>query len=303
MVTTRRLNIPIALQSATSLILRTMSNRDPAVGSHCELLRAGVPAFNKWRSQAPDTRPQLQQATFEMDLPNVNLKSANLVHANFRECNLSNAVFEDSNLSKATFFSCNLTNANFRNSSLRGASIIDANLTDADFTNNSTISRLAALSLFNTIGPREPKFTEATVPWFDRYLSWERLRFLARLNLFVPSYAALTLSVWYLYVGSWYNSIIDKLSGILGNSAIRAELVSTRYQPNVRHVLVILAFFLLSTASTTFILSPSQTYTFSMDQWKWDLKQPELLYLHSSWSKRLLRISCFILLLSGGAIR
>src|SRR5271165_4718027 len=119
MVTTRRLNIPTAIQSARSLILRTMSNRAPAVGSHCDLLRAGVPAFNKWRSQAPDTPPQLQQATFEeKDLSNVNLESANLVHTNFRECNLSNAVFEDSDLSKATFFSCNLTNANFQNSSL-----------------------------------------------------------------------------------------------------------------------------------------------------------------------------------------
>ncbi len=67
------------------------------------LLKKGVGAWNAWRPENPDTRPDLTRAS----LTHANLKGANLTHAI-----LTNANLTDANLTGADLTGADLTDAN-----------------------------------------------------------------------------------------------------------------------------------------------------------------------------------------------
>ena len=86
---------------------------------HLEILKQGVEAWNQWRRENPDIRPDL----FDANLENANLRVANLFRANLIDANLG-----DTDLTGA-----NLRGANLRHADLTGAGLTGANLIDADF--------------------------------------------------------------------------------------------------------------------------------------------------------------------------
>jgi Pentapeptide repeats (8 copies) len=91
---------------------------------HLARLKQGVEAWNQWRRENPDARPDLSQANLggahlvEADLSGTNLFWADLAHAN-----LHNADFSRSNL-----FGANLCGANLHKAILHDADLCDTGL-------------------------------------------------------------------------------------------------------------------------------------------------------------------------------
>ena len=65
---------------------------------HLEILKKGVPAWNAWRKENPDIRPDLREAK--------------LYDANFNLAILTNADLSYANLSRANLFGADLEGAN-----------------------------------------------------------------------------------------------------------------------------------------------------------------------------------------------
>jgi len=117
---------------------------------HFAILKQGVAAWNEWRRENPDIRPDLSGAnlvgadlseadlvgadlTFA-DLSAANLHAADLLLADLRVANLSGAKLIGANLSEANLKGANLSGANLGAADLRGAALVDADLTGADLT-------------------------------------------------------------------------------------------------------------------------------------------------------------------------
>jgi uncharacterized protein YjbI with pentapeptide repeats len=102
------------------------------------LLKQGVDAWNKWRDENRDIRPDLSKADLRWmdlsyaDLSEADLGRANLVGANSNSANLSGAQLFQANLRGANFIEADLSGANFMEADLAGAQLIEANLCGAN---------------------------------------------------------------------------------------------------------------------------------------------------------------------------
>jgi hypothetical protein len=84
---------------------------------HVALLKQDVDAWNKWRDQNPNIRPDLSKANlWEADLSGAILSGADLSKANLNEADLSGAY-----LGKAVLSGVDLCMANLRGARLGGA--------------------------------------------------------------------------------------------------------------------------------------------------------------------------------------
>ncbi len=104
---------------------------------HLDILTQGVEAWNQWRQEHPEVRPNLEGAK----LRQANLISADLTRADLGGADCSRANFEDASLGGADFAHANLTGAN-----LRGADLVDAYL----FNTNLTEANLGQAKIFGT---------------------------------------------------------------------------------------------------------------------------------------------------------
>jgi uncharacterized protein YjbI with pentapeptide repeats len=104
-------------------------------GDHPARLRDGVDAWNAWRAENPDVRPDLAGADLRcMVLDRVNLRDANLAgadltHAFFHEADLCGA-----DLSRATMVGTNFCLARLCGATLAGADLHRANFDRTDLT-------------------------------------------------------------------------------------------------------------------------------------------------------------------------
>jgi Pentapeptide repeats (8 copies) len=118
---------------------------------HVAMLKKGVDAWNAWRSENPDIRP---------DLSNADLREANLRGADLSEANLSEASLFEANLSEANLWRANLLGAflgeanpggaNLRGAHLSWANLMKANLSQADLSEASLTK--ASLGVANLRG-------------------------------------------------------------------------------------------------------------------------------------------------------
>jgi len=92
---------------------------------HLAMLKEGVEAWNQWRGQDPEIRPDLSR----VDLGGANLSGANLIQADLIEANLSGAY-----LTGAHLIGANLSGANLSGADLRGATLVEINLEGANLT-------------------------------------------------------------------------------------------------------------------------------------------------------------------------
>lgn len=122
-----------------------MANR-----KHLVILKKGVAAWNKWREEHPEVRPNLSSAhfsganlgaadlsgagLFRADLSKANLRCANMVVADLRAANLRDADLRGANLSAADLSEANLSGAILVEAYLAGANLGAANLGGADLT-------------------------------------------------------------------------------------------------------------------------------------------------------------------------
>lgn len=108
---------------------------------HLDTLNQGVDAWNKWRKETRDIKPDLSGANLSMaklsmaDLSETNLSGANLRNANLNGANLSEANLKEAGLSGAHLIGANLIRANLREAGLSGAHLSGANLNRADLSN------------------------------------------------------------------------------------------------------------------------------------------------------------------------
>ena len=107
---------------------------------HVALLKQGVTAWNQWRTENPDTRPDLSGANlneanlFWANLNEANLSCANLDGANLGGASLNGASLGGASLSWANLFRAKLLEANLNGANLSGANLSGANLSGADLS-------------------------------------------------------------------------------------------------------------------------------------------------------------------------
>src|SRR5919202_1679812 len=113
---------------------------------HLALLKQGVDAWNEWKANNPDIRPNLSFATGN----GLTIRGAKLSGIDLSRTNLSRA-----DLGKADLIGANLTEANLSEAYLSQVDLIGANLTRADLTSADLISANlngANLSMANLSG-------------------------------------------------------------------------------------------------------------------------------------------------------
>ena len=94
------------------------------------LLKQGVDAWNEWKANNPDIRPNLSFATGK----GINIRGAKLTGVDLSRANLSRA-----DLSKADLIGSNLREANLNEAYLSSADLIGADLSEADLTSADLI--------------------------------------------------------------------------------------------------------------------------------------------------------------------
>jgi uncharacterized protein YjbI with pentapeptide repeats len=130
---------------------------------HLALLRQGVEAWNEWKAQHPEIRPNLSFATGKgltikgaklsgVDLSRTNLSRADLSKADLIGANLSEAYLSEAYLSEADLIGANLTSADLSGADLIGANLIGANLSRA-YLSGADLSK-ANLSGADLIGAK-----------------------------------------------------------------------------------------------------------------------------------------------------
>jgi len=119
---------------------------------HVALLKQGVAAWNAWRRETPNIRPDLSNADLglanlnDATLMEANLSGANLTYARLIGAKLSRADLSFANLSVAHLHGADLIGANLIGAKLGGALLIGANLSEA----NLNEAYLQAAALVNT---------------------------------------------------------------------------------------------------------------------------------------------------------
>jgi uncharacterized protein YjbI with pentapeptide repeats len=117
---------------------------------HVTLILGGIDAWNTWRQENRQVKPDLQEANLrEINLSGADLRGANLQKADLHRANLSNAnlrgaKLRDANLFEANFQGADLSGADLKRVNLRGgklqhakvsgASLVRANLSKTNFT-------------------------------------------------------------------------------------------------------------------------------------------------------------------------
>jgi uncharacterized protein YjbI with pentapeptide repeats len=110
---------------------------------HVAMLKRGVAAWNEWRRENPDIRPDLSEADLrkaslseaaldEVNLSGADLSEGNLIMANLDRANLSKANLSGADLYEAHVHKANLNGANLSRAALRRANLIMANLDRAN---------------------------------------------------------------------------------------------------------------------------------------------------------------------------
>jgi uncharacterized protein YjbI with pentapeptide repeats len=107
---------------------------------HVALLKQGVTAWNKWREEDPDIKPDLSEADLnKKNLSEADLSGATLIGADLTEADLIGADLTDADLIGAHLYLANLTDANLSRVLLTNADLTEANLTGADL--NASLRR------------------------------------------------------------------------------------------------------------------------------------------------------------------
>lgn len=102
---------------------------------HLDILGRGVDAWNTWRAENGDTRPDLHQADLmEANLHRVDLSRADMERANLRGAALRRAVLNEADMSAADLMWTNLTGANLTEAILAEANLGWAELDGADLS-------------------------------------------------------------------------------------------------------------------------------------------------------------------------
>jgi uncharacterized protein YjbI with pentapeptide repeats len=105
---------------------------------HLAKLKEGVKAWNQWRKENPEIRPDLRGADLSrVNLIEADLSETNLIKANLFRADLNKVDLEGADLCEAFILEANLSAANLRGAALNAADLIGANLHEADLSGAS----------------------------------------------------------------------------------------------------------------------------------------------------------------------
>lgn len=116
---------------------------------HLAILQQGIDAWNKWRQEHSEIRPDLSKANLkEADLEGINFAEANLARINLSYANLAGAILIEANLARANLREAYLNSAFLEKANLKGANLNEADLNDAHLTKaNLSKAHLVATDL------------------------------------------------------------------------------------------------------------------------------------------------------------
>jgi hypothetical protein len=272
-------------------------------GREASLVRTGAEAIAQWRRANPDKIIAADRVSVnDLDLSGADLSGGNFKGGHFVRCNLRHVSFADANLQAVEFDNCVLDDADFRGADLKAATIIAKSLDGARFGRSRTLGRLYKLQVIDRVARPIPVDLTA-LPWYDRWIGWDRMRFLATIRIFVPAYTSLTLTVLYLNAVAWYNSVAHFYNAQIGSTSEEAGIeLLPALAPTLTHALILINFVCLAVAATCFLGCPARVVEFSRERWLNEFQQPELLYDHAVWQSPLIRSLCAGALLLGGLL-
>jgi uncharacterized protein YjbI with pentapeptide repeats len=116
---------------------------------HLKILEQGAKAWNQWREENPDVRPDLTWADLWADRYVVKFSGADLNQVEPVRANLSEANLSEANLSGATLIQAQLRSTNLREANLTWANLREADLGGADLARTSLdLTNLSGAHLF-----------------------------------------------------------------------------------------------------------------------------------------------------------
>ena len=110
--------------------LRSTSSGQASNELHIDILRQGVLAWNSWRDEHWEVRPELRDA----NLSGMDLTKANLHFADFYHADLSSVTFRHAFLDQAEFTFANLSGVDLTQANLYSTDFFKADLSDADLS-------------------------------------------------------------------------------------------------------------------------------------------------------------------------
>lgn len=100
---------------------------------HLEIIEKGVVAWNEWRQNNPDLKPDLSNSILsEYNLSGIDLSDAVLNWAHLGKANLSKANLSRADLSDTDLFEANLSGANLKRAEIYNSKIMQADLSKAN---------------------------------------------------------------------------------------------------------------------------------------------------------------------------
>ena len=124
---------------------------------HLKILMQGAEAWNKWRKENPNVKPDLRLAKLvNIDLKNTNLSKSDLGGVDFTKSILYEDDFSGSYMAACNLTEVNMTLSNLRGATLWGANLHQANVSDVQWDQKTKFKGIEVLSCYsNEIFKRE----------------------------------------------------------------------------------------------------------------------------------------------------
>lgn len=245
----------------------------------------------------------------------VDFSEANLTKANLQNnSDMRDASFFETNLKDADLSNSNCLNAIFYGADLDGVNFLSCNISGANFQKSKNLSRTKNLEFVTFLDINKiDGLNEITIPWYDRNVSWERIKNIGKLPLFGASYLSLVLMPIVFSIIAYYNhnvtSFIDfageaiktfNNTGLENAFQVWKEGVTLDGLPKDM-MLFFVSSILLAIASTIYAFyCPNRIINFTREEWQYNNKEQLIYYLSHSWKKRPARLISGITYLIGG---
>jgi uncharacterized protein YjbI with pentapeptide repeats len=225
---------------------------------HLDRLKKGTDAWNAWRKQFLDIKPDLNGA----DLRGTDLRGANLIEANLTKANLAKAILTKANLAKAILIEAEISEAILRGADLCGALLRSgsphrwgANLWKADLSESSLAKanlsyanlRAADLAYADLSGVNliQADFTDATLSGCRVYGSsvWNvRLQGTKQDSLIITPVEEAEITVDTLEIAQFIYLLVNNptIRHVIDTIAKKAVLILGRFTPERKAILELL---------------------------------------------------------------
>ena len=200
---------------------------------HLAKLKEGVEAWNQWREQNPEIRPDLRDAILSgAQLPGAHLGGADLYMTSLSEANLRAADLHRADLRGTYLTEADLSGANLRGANLRGTHLRETNLRGADLRGADL--RSATLVRTNLEGSN---LTACRVYGIS---AWNvRLEGAIQSNLVITPEDESPIQVDNLEVAQFIYLLLnnDKIRGVIDTITSKVVLILGRFTPERKVVL------------------------------------------------------------------